>query len=90
MNHRDQPTTALARVEPGALDRRRSTPWVNLRALAREAVARLSDRVKTRLDLPDRSEMDDLLARVERLDERLARIKSPAARRAKTSVPAEP
>ena len=93
MNDRDQPSTALATVPRGAHERRR-TPWVNRRARAREAAARLSDQVRVRLDLPDRSEMDALLARAERLDalldERLARIRSAAARREKSSVAPEP
>jgi hypothetical protein len=94
MNDRDQPSTALATVARGALERRRHAPWLNLRALAREAAARLSDRVRASLDLPDRSEMEALLARAEeldaRLDERLARLRSSAARRAKSSVAPEP
>lgn len=93
MNDRDEPSTALATVPRGALERRR-TPWVDLRALARHAAARLSDRVRVGLDLPDRAEMQALLARAERLDAaldaRLARVRAAAARREKSSVAPEP
>lgn len=87
MIHREPSTTALQHAGHGPLELRSRTPWVDLRARARATLERLSSGLRQRLDLPARSEMTALLERTDRIDQALERL---AARRAKSSVSAEP
>jgi hypothetical protein len=67
---------ALAQTRLEAVESRARTQWGELPQQMRAALDRVLDRVRTTLDVPSRSEVGDLLARIEELDRKLGALQT--------------
>jgi hypothetical protein len=71
------------------LEQRARTQWLNLPDHLRDALERLFDRIKQRLDLPTRSEVSALSDRLDAFDRRLAAFDAARAERRRATEPPE-
>lgn len=82
---------ALAQTHINTMEERARNQWSDLPAQMRAALDRVVDRIRTTLDLPSRADVNDLMARIEELDRKFARLEQhQPPRRTRAEISARP